>query len=234
MGELNRGGEGDQIKLLTFWSSPFGRKVEIALRAKGIQYQSVQEDLKNKSHLLLQGNPVYKKVPVLLHDGRSVCESRFIVEYIDDTWPSAAPQLLPKNPYDRYLVRFWADFFDNKIRNISIMYADSSDESNGKLIREEYVEMWITLDSALPELLSRGNVLHDGNNALNYMDACLGSWIPWLQPLEICAGLILPSSERCPLLHKWIHAVGENPVVRSTFPTPQQMMEYARKRFHLD
>lgn len=219
-----------QVQLITFVLSPFGRKVEIALRAKGIPYHVIAEkDLCNKSPLLVEANPVYKKIPVLLHNGRSVCESRFIVEYIEETWPSASPHLLPPDPYDRYLVRFWADFLDLKIRNIGVMCADDRSER----LKEEYGEIWAAVETALPALEARGNV-HDGKNHVNYLDACMASWIPWIRPLEICGGLIFPSGEERPCLQRWIEALSNNSIVKSTFPSGGEMMAYARRRFHMD
>ncbi|KAL9322050.1 hypothetical protein ACSQ67_010103 [Phaseolus vulgaris] len=47
----------DEVVLLDFWPSPFGMRVRIALAEKGINYEYKEEDLKNKSPLLLQMNP---------------------------------------------------------------------------------------------------------------------------------------------------------------------------------
>ncbi|CAI0556912.1 unnamed protein product [Linum tenue] len=58
----------DEIKLLRLWASPFCQRVELALKLKGLQYQLIDEDIWNKSELLLQSNPVHKKVPVLFHN----------------------------------------------------------------------------------------------------------------------------------------------------------------------
>ncbi|KAI9198399.1 hypothetical protein LWI28_015156 [Acer negundo] len=54
-------------------------RVRIVLAEKGIKYGSKEEDLFDKSPLLLE-----MKVPVLIHDGKSICESLIIVEYIDE------------------------------------------------------------------------------------------------------------------------------------------------------
>lgn len=73
-----------------------------------------EEDLENKSPLLSQMNPVHKKIPVLIHDGKPVCESLIIVQYIDEVWKDKIP-FLPSDPHLRAQARFWADFVDKKV-----------------------------------------------------------------------------------------------------------------------
>ncbi|KAJ4746255.1 Tau glutathione S-transferase [Rhynchospora pubera] len=62
--------------LLDFWVSPFGQRVRITMAEKGIENEYKEEDLFNKSELLLKSNPLHKKVPVLFHDGKIICELR--------------------------------------------------------------------------------------------------------------------------------------------------------------
>ena len=104
----------DEVVLLDFWPSPFGMRLRIALALKGIKYEHKEEDLTNKSPLLLQSNPVHKKIPVLIHNGKPVCESLIALQYIDEVWNHKAP-LLPSDPYLRSQARFWADFVDKKV-----------------------------------------------------------------------------------------------------------------------
>jgi len=104
----------DEVVLLDFWPSPFGIRVRIALAEKGINYEYREEDLKNKSPLLLQMNPVHKKIPVLIHKGKPICESLIAVQYIDEVWSDRSP-LLPSDPYQRAQARFWADYVDKKV-----------------------------------------------------------------------------------------------------------------------
>ncbi|KAL0320544.1 UNVERIFIED_CONTAM: Glutathione S-transferase U22 [Sesamum radiatum] len=107
---------GEELILLDFWSSPFTARVKIALREKGLEFKSVDEDLLgSKSQLLLEMNPVHKQVPVLIHNGKTVCESTIIVEYIDEVWRDKAAPLLPSDPYERANARFWADYIDRKV-----------------------------------------------------------------------------------------------------------------------
>lgn len=106
----------EEVKLFRTWSSPFALRVVWALKLKGIEYETIYEDLANKSSLLLKYNPVHKKVPVLLHNGKPICESLVILEYIDETWNKTTP-LLPKDPLARATTRFWAKFNDEQVNH---------------------------------------------------------------------------------------------------------------------
>ncbi|KAF9672759.1 hypothetical protein SADUNF_Sadunf11G0077700 [Salix dunnii] len=98
----------DEVVLLDLKVSPFAARVRIALEEKGITYESKAEDLSNKSSTLVKMNPVHKQVPVLIHNGRPICESMIIVQYIDEVW-SHKSSLLPSDPYRRAHARnLWA------------------------------------------------------------------------------------------------------------------------------
>ena len=104
-----------ELKLHGATLSPLHVRVVWALKLKGIEYEYIEEDLSNKSPQLLQYNPVYKKIPILVHSGKPVCESMIIVEYIDDIWPNKP--LLRADPFEKALVRFWVQFVEDKVQD---------------------------------------------------------------------------------------------------------------------
>ena len=103
-----------EVKLIATPQSFPCARIEWALKIKGVEYEYIQENLMNKSSLLLQSNPVHKKVPVLLHNGEPLAESLVILEYIDQTWKHNP--LLPQDPYEKALARFWSKFIDEKVK----------------------------------------------------------------------------------------------------------------------
>ncbi|KAL6293054.1 hypothetical protein ACE6H2_001196 [Prunus campanulata] len=56
--------EGNKVTLHGSWLSLYTKRVELALKTKGIPFEFVEEDLNNKSPLLLKCNLVHKKVLV--------------------------------------------------------------------------------------------------------------------------------------------------------------------------
>ncbi|KAF7848534.1 hypothetical protein BT93_L1868 [Corymbia citriodora subsp. variegata] len=69
----------EEVILLDFWPSLFGMRARIALREKGVEFDTREEDMSNKSPLLLTMNPVHKQIPVLIHNGKPVCESLIMI-----------------------------------------------------------------------------------------------------------------------------------------------------------
>lgn len=102
------------VKLLGFWASPYANRVQIALNLKSISYEYIEQNLRSKSQLLLESNPVHKKVPVLIHGDNPVSESLVILEYIDEVW-TQGPSILPSDPHDRAVARFWAAYITDKV-----------------------------------------------------------------------------------------------------------------------
>ncbi|KAJ0591273.1 putative glutathione transferase [Helianthus annuus] len=143
---------GSDVILLDFWVSAFGLRVRIALAEKGIHYEYREENLQNKSPLLLEMNPVHKKIPVLIHQGKPVCESNIIVQYIDEAWhDDKSPSLLPSDPYLRAQARFWADFVDKKVYESARKIWMTEGEEDRQVAKKELIEVLKVLEGQLGE-----------------------------------------------------------------------------------
>lgn len=90
------------MKLMSATASPFGRKVKIAARMKGIdgQIELAPTDTNKGDDTLNRLNPL-GKIPCLITDaGEAVFDSHVICEYLDSLTPS--PVLFPKSGPERW------------------------------------------------------------------------------------------------------------------------------------
>lgn len=99
--QLDCGHTGNNMKnmprLISGSSSPFSRKVRIALEEKEIPFELLTEVPWDHTTQTPQYNPL-SKVPVLiLNNGKSIYESHYILEYIEAKFPNS-PRLLPREP----------------------------------------------------------------------------------------------------------------------------------------
>ncbi|CDP11583.1 unnamed protein product [Coffea canephora] len=54
------------------------------LESFGVKYEFREENLPNKTPFLFQMNPIHKKVPVLIHNGKPICESLIALQCINE------------------------------------------------------------------------------------------------------------------------------------------------------
>ncbi|XP_027360934.1 glutathione S-transferase U17-like [Abrus precatorius] len=216
--------KNDDLKLLGAWFSPFALRVQIALNLKGLDYENIEETLNPKSDLLLQSNPVHKKVPVLLHAGKPICESSIIVEYIDEVWTNA-PSILPTNAYDRAIARFWTAYVDEKafvfLRNILM----SEDDEEKKALFGQMEEVLDRMEEALKKY-SEGKA-YFGGDTIGCIDIAFGSFLRWINVIEKMNGRIVLDEAKNPVLAKWAETFSVDPAVNGLLPETDKLIEYA-------
>ncbi|MDX6479820.1 MAG: glutathione S-transferase [Gaiellaceae bacterium] len=81
---------------------PYCARVRIALAEKGVEFETVEVDLRNRPAWIYEKNPT-GRVPVLEEDARALPESAVIMEFLEERYPE--PALLPADAADRAHVR---------------------------------------------------------------------------------------------------------------------------------
>ncbi|KAK2986863.1 hypothetical protein RJ640_009597, partial [Escallonia rubra] len=203
------------LLLLDMWASPFCMRVKIALAEKGVAYEQQEEDLfGGKSELLLTSNPIYQKVPVLLHDGKPVCESTNIVSYINETWPS--PPLLPPCAYGKAQARFWADFIDKKVFEAGgKIWMSSGDEL--EVAKKDFIEILKQVEGAL------GEKDYFGGESFGFVDILLIGLTSWFDAFEKFGGFKV--EDYTPKLSAWIKKCMERESVAKTIVEPEKIYQ---------
>ncbi|KAB2601974.1 glutathione S-transferase [Pyrus ussuriensis x Pyrus communis] len=185
----------DEVVLLDYWASMFGMRARVALAEKGVKYEYREEDLRNKikSQLLLQMNPVHKKIPVLIHNGKPVSESLIIVQYIDEVWRDKAP-LLPSEPYQKAHSRFWADFIDKKLYDAcSKIWSTKGEEREAA--KKDFIEILKQLEGQL------GDKPYFEGEKFGFLDIALITFYCWFHAFETCGNFSIEAE--CPKLIAW-------------------------------
>src|SRR5215467_13799459 len=98
------------MKLIASLTSPYARKVRIALAEKKIEYELVEAFPWAPDTTVPEHNPL-GKIPVLvLDDGTNLFDSRVIVEYLDTVSPVS--RLIPEPSRQRITVKRWEALAD--------------------------------------------------------------------------------------------------------------------------
>ncbi|GAV65459.1 GST_C domain-containing protein/GST_N_3 domain-containing protein [Cephalotus follicularis] len=207
---------GDEVKVFGHWRSPFGRSVEAVLKMKGVPYEYFEEDLSIKSPLLLKYNPIYKRVPVLVHNEKPIGESLVILQYIDETWKDNP--ILPQDPYEKAMCLFWAKFIHEKCMH-ALWNACWGLEDKEKAIEE-----------SLDHLKTLENELKDkrffGGDKIGFVDIVANFIGFWLRALQEVVGLELLTQEKFPNLFKWSDEFVNCDIIKENLPPRDKLTGY--------
>ncbi|XP_062232547.1 glutathione transferase GST 23-like [Phragmites australis] len=218
------------LKLFGSWASSYTHRVQLALRLKGLEFEYAEEDLGNKSDALLRHNPVYKKVPVLVHGDRALPESVIILQYLDDAWPESRP-LLPASALDRALARFWCHFADDKLGPaVGAVFASTGEEQEAA-VRQVHENLAL-IEAELRDGAFKGRRFFGGDE-VGLLDVVLGCGSYWLAVFEEVTGVRLVDADAFPLFHAWLRDFEALDEVRDTIPAVDRLLEYARGVRHM-
>ncbi|KAF9610778.1 hypothetical protein IFM89_024634 [Coptis chinensis] len=212
----------EEVTLFGAGTSRFTHRVIWALKLKGIDYTYINEDLTNKSALLLKYNPVYQRVPVLVHGGKAIAESVVILEYIDETWPENP--LLPKDPYKRAVTRFWAKYFEDKLSCIGEFFLTTGEK------REKAAKDCLEMLRTIEEQGGLGEKKFFGGDEIGLADLVMGILARWFGVIEEVVGVKVMEPQEFPRLQAWIKNFKEVPVIKENLPDHEKMVPMYKLR----
>ncbi|GJM91282.1 hypothetical protein PR202_ga07644 [Eleusine coracana subsp. coracana] len=218
-----------ELKLLGMWASPFVLRARLALSFKGLSYEYIEEEIfGNKSALLDKSNPVHKKVPVLIHKDKSICESQIIVEYIDEVFSGTGPSLLPVDPYDRAVARFWAAYIDDKLFSLFMMMIKGKTTEDKAKGRRHSFAVAETLEGALKGC-SKGKSFFGGDN-VGFLDIVLGGFVAWVHTRDILSRSKQFDAGKTPLLAAWLERFCALDATKAVMPDVEKLVELSKMR----
>lgn len=110
------------LKLVATLTSPYARKVRIALAEKKFEYTLVEDSPWVAGNAVADLNPL-GKIPVLvLDDGTRLFDSRVIVEYLDTVSPVS--RLIPEPSRQRIAVKRWEALADGICEAASAVFLE--------------------------------------------------------------------------------------------------------------
>ena len=195
------------MKLLYTKRSPYARKARIIALEKGIKIEFIDEDLANKSPLLIKSNPV-AKVPTLIVDDKTIlCDSPLICEYLDTLTPS--PRFIPQDPMKRLAVLNTAAIADGMMDITIALYMEKIRHP------KDFNEKFVDLNTAAVERLLE---------YFNGQVADLKAWHLGSVGVVCALGYLqfrIPDLYRAgkySKLNDWYQEVAERPSVKDTIP----------------
>jgi glutathione S-transferase len=204
------------MKLFTFPSSPYARKVQMMLDYKGIAYEPIERCYSLDRNEDLRCVNERAEVPTLvLDDGRVITDSTIIGEYLEDAFPQ--PPLFPRHPYERARMRRIDDLCDRSFDAVTFGYFFGELRGNPAIKAAAASEL-----RALLEVLERelgGKNFFCGE--LSLADIAAVCHVPMARATGV--GL-----SDCPQLAAWMTRMREIPAVRDDHRRLTKAMANAR------
>ncbi|PSS16044.1 Glutathione S-transferase [Actinidia chinensis var. chinensis] len=161
-------------------------------------------------------NPVKQQIPVLIHNGKPVCESLIIVHYIDEIWKHKSP-ILPRDSYQRAHAMFWADYVDKKIYSLGRqVWLSSGDEQEAA--KNELMGCFRLLEGEL------GDKAYFGDDAFGIVDVALVPFYSWFYMFEQCGNMSIKAE--CPKLAAWGKRCMERESVSKSLPDQRKVYDF--------
>ena len=137
--------------------SPYVRKVLVCLHLKGVAYE-IDPIIPFFGDARFARLSPLRRIPVLIDDQTTLCDSTVICEYLEDLHPS--PPLYPREPAARARARWLLEFADTRIGDVFIW----------RLFNEVAIKPFVWGEKADAEVVAR-TIAEEVPQVLDYLEA---------------------------------------------------------------
>uniref|UniRef100_A0A8C5W9T2 Glutathione S-transferase omega n=1 Tax=Leptobrachium leishanense TaxID=445787 RepID=A0A8C5W9T2_9ANUR len=200
------------IRLYSMRFCPYAHRARLVLLAKGITHEVININLKNKPDWFFEKNPLGLVPALELSTGEVIYESPIVCDYLDEAYPEK--RLTPSDPLQKAKQRLILDFFSGVTALMfKILTAHRSNQDGSAL----HMELLSKLQK-LEEILVKNNSSYFGGKSQSMTDYMI---YPWFDLLHGKGVLSLT-----PYLNKWYELMLQDPAVKQTSVTPDDMRGY--------
>jgi glutathione S-transferase len=214
-----------QVNLYSAKLCPYAHRVRLALREKGVAFDLIEIDLRNKPDWFADVSP-HGQVPLLQHGQNRLWESSIINEYLDEVFPE--PPLMPTDPGLRALARIWINFADTKLMPACHNLLLSQDIQQQHW-RDKLQQHLLFIDKEGLRQVSKTHLYWLGSS-LSLVDLSFYPAFEQWAVLEQYRNAALPAE--CTRLREWLSTIQQYPSVQAIAQTPevyiQAYAQYAR------
>ena len=195
------------IELFSARVCPFAHRCRLALMEKGLPFELVEIDLKNKPDWYQRVNPA-ETVPALRQGDFLLRESLIINEYIEEL--AHQPSLLPATAQKRAEARLWIDYASTRLVPVFYRLLKAQMENDRAAAREELLAVLATLDAELSRRRDHGPYWFGKQVGLT--DIACYPWFERWPVLEHYRGLAIPGDLKS--LLSWIETMKDREAVK--------------------
>ncbi|XP_072533096.1 glutathione S-transferase omega-1-like [Salminus brasiliensis] len=198
-----------QIRIYSMRFCPFAQRTRLVLQAKGINYETVNIDLKEKPEWYLEKNPLGLVPTLEMPNGKVIYESPITCEYLDEVYPEK--KLLPSDPFEKAQQKMLLEDY-SKI--IPLFYKIPGSKHKGEDVSALETELKEKL-SKLNKVLVNKKTKYFGGDSVSMIDYLI--W-PWFERFE--AWQLKQYLDGVTELKNWTLHIQEDPTVKAIMFNP--------------
>ncbi|KPP64823.1 glutathione S-transferase omega 1-like [Scleropages formosus] len=194
-----------KIRIYSMRFCPFAQRARLVLAAKGIRYDIININLKNKPSWFLEKNPL-GAVPVLETDhGEIIYESPIVCEYLDEMYKQK--KLFPEDPFEKAKQKMLLEEFSKVIPYFYKVLTGRSKCENTSAAEQELKEKLAKLNETLLQKKTR----FFGGNSVTMIDYLM--W-PWFERVDGYG--VRHCLDGASQLQQWMQDMMDDPVIKAT------------------